>query len=527
MNNLQTKCRFLPKGYRKFNEAVQTYLTIFDTTNKSFFQAMRHHLSYLHLPLLASLFLLALLPACGGDQASKPNDKTAPPPTATPADNRPPTYLDGVYATSERAGQEIQNLFDDNPATGWQTLAGAGPDEGIMLYFAKPTPLQAVELTPLEGAFAEGAITQLYVNGQMDGSGAPGAKIELDPAAKPVRSLFIRFSTTGKEQTSTRKDGETDISMASFPQNASIGLADLKVYHASGQTLRLVPPTRIRGKISASSTLAPEAAYSPANLSDARKEFVWVEGNTTNSGEGEFLRFEFEQAVHITAVQVWNGYQRSEEHRKANARIRDFEFGANGSPAAAYTLGDYGSGQKVELKTPAQGNVFTLKIKSIYPGNRYKDLAVSDIVFYDGAQPFVLQSSLPAQYQTALRAQSAASPLAALLNRRISNSLQEPLGGIQQSIILRADGTFVLYSADIGEDGAESETLADGNWELLEADAQSARLKVFGKWYDMTLVAEYYKGSSQREVTKIFNDVLLIENGQLKGGKMIGTFYLK
>ena len=57
----------------------------------------------------------------------------------------------------------------------------------------------------------------------------------------------------------------------------------------------------------------------------------------------------------------------------------------NGQVAnTGYTLRDIRAGQKIELQSPAKGSAFELKIKSVYKGKRYKDLAISDIVFYDG-----------------------------------------------------------------------------------------------------------------------------------------------
>ena len=44
----------------------------------------------------------------------------------------------------------------------------------------------------------------------------------------------------------------------------------------------MVPPRRVKGKITASSTLEPQMAYHVEQLFDHRKEFVWVEGDKGN-----------------------------------------------------------------------------------------------------------------------------------------------------------------------------------------------------------------------------------------------------
>jgi hypothetical protein len=97
----------------------------------------------------------------------------------------------------------------------------------------------------------------------------------------------------------------------------------------------------------------------------------------------------------------------------------------------------------------------------------------------------------------------------------------------KQSLILRSDGTFVLYNQEDYDGDANTNTVADGNWEMLESNSQISKVKVFGKWNDVTKIVEYYKGTGKQDVTKIFNDVLTIDAAQVRGEKMIGTFYVK
>jgi hypothetical protein len=468
--------------------------------------------------------LLALL-SCGGEAPKTDNQQAAPAPQ-TAADNRPIVWLEGLYATSSAPVHEVYDLFDDDPSTGWQTLPGSGPDEGMMLYFSNAMPLQAVQLTPTQGSFqGENAFIQLYVNGALAGGGKPGEKIKTGD--KPVKSLYIRFVKTGLEQQAEREKDGVKVAIQSYPANTAIGIEAFAVYNDKGESLRLMPPGRVFGSLSASSTLEPAQAYSPANLFDARKEFVWAEGNKTGAGEGETLNFDFGEPVNISAIQIWNGYQRSDEHYAANARLRNFEFGASDGTAGSYTLRDTKAGQKIELGAPVKGRQFTLKINSVYPGSRYKDMVISEMVFFDGDRPFVLASRLPEENKAALRSRNGSSPLVQIFNRRISNLVEEAGVVTEQSIILRSDGTFVMYSNDMTPDGTESETLADGNWELLAADEANATIRVFGKWNNSTDFADYYRGNTSTNTTRIFSDELTTDGSMVKGKKMIGTFYVR
>lgn len=467
--------------------------------------------------------LIAGSVGCGID-SNAPSNIT---PQSLVNDTRPMVYLEGLYATSNAAGQEVQRLFDENAATGWQTQPGAGPDEGIMLYFRQPVPLSAVEITPETGSFtaengADTAQIVVYINGSIAGAGRPGTLIKTNN--QPAKSLYFRFESTGKETTGTSKIGDATVETSTFPANASIAIKAVNIYNAQSQNLRIVPPRQVRGRITASSTLAPEAAYSPANLFDAKKEFAWAEGNAAD-GTGETLRFELSEPVHLTAIQIWNGYQRSDEHFTGNTRLKDFTFGLMGSTGNTYHLQDNTTGQKIDFSAPLEGKNFEMTIQNTYPGKKYKDLAISEMVFYDGDQPFVVLPEQPVQFIRKNRDQAAPSPLSTLLDKRIYNIVKEGDVYTRQSLILRSDGTFVLYQTETYGDDQESKTLADGNWELQAADSQQATVKVFGKWNNLSQLMEYYEGSTKEAVTRIFKDIITIDNQTVTGEKMIGKFY--
>lgn len=472
---------------------------------------------------LQLLPILVFLCACGQEAAKKPaeNSDTSNNPAAS---NLPPaTYLEGLYATSTASGKGVENLFDANPATTWQTQPGAGPDEGFMLYFQEPMAIASVEIVAEEGNIAKVAAKvdlpiMIYTNGQIASSGNPNEQIAI-PQTAPVKSLYVRFYATGKEDHQTIKE---DLYRVAYPEDAFIAVSELKVLNTKGEVIRLAPPRALSGRVSASSTLAPESAYSPANLFDSRKEFVWVEG-AASSGEEEVLSFEFDQAVEITAIQIRNGYQRSDEHFLANARVKDFQFQEKSSQPRQYSLQDSKQGQKIELTQPEKGSAFELRIKSVYPGKKYKDLAISDIVFYNGNQPFVLHSSTTGKYKAELKTKASSSVIAAWLDKRIANYIEDGASSTTQSLILRSDGTFVMYSEAFSDGDPDMYSFADGNWELLS----KSQVKIFGNWTDLVDLPEYYQGVNQKSPSRIFSDVLNIDATKVVGTKMLGTFYLK
>lgn len=470
-------------------------------------------------------FLLPLLLICWACNSS-PSGPSAPlQPIAPVQDGRPSVYLEGIYATSTATGHPVESLFDTDPGTYWQTRAGAGPDEGIMLYFVNPLVLGSIQLLPTEGSFAEQDTTAsvaVYINGSLIGKGNPSARIAL-AGAEAAGALYVRFARTGREQARSTRKADAEVSISEFPASAAVGLQALRLFDGQQRELRLIPPQRISGTITASSSLAPVTAYGPEKLFDARKEFAWVEGNTAGNGVGEWLRCSFDQEVRITALRIWNGYQRSDEHLKANARVRSFSFGLQGTPGDLCNLPDQKASVLIRLPTPVSGRAVELNIREVYPGTKYKDLAISDLVFYDGDQPFVLENRAS---ESAAR-QAPPSPLTTLLDRPVYNRIEEGDVVTSQSLILRSDGTFVLYQDETYGDDAGSQTLADGNWELLESNASSATVKIFGRWNNLSQLLEYYEGSTPQQVTSIFSDRLTIDATTVTGQKMAGRFWLK
>lgn len=466
--------------------------------------------------------LLAFVAACGGDNSTGGSSLVEGASQAA----GPMAYLEGVYATSTALGHPVENLFDQNPSSIWRTQNGAGPNEGAMLYFAEPTQVSAVQAVSIEGGATvdSSILLSIYVNGMEAAFGYLNERIALKDAV--VKSLYVRIEATGLEETRTERRNDAMVTFSEFPANAYVGLQKFQVFNQGGTAWHLVPPKRISGRVEASSTLAPAAAYGPEKLFDARKEFAWVEGNAATAGEGETLTFRFDQPVRVTAIQIWDGYQRSEEHFTANARVKSFALGLGGGAMAEYTLADGSLPQKITLSAPLEGQVLAWRIADIFPGKKYKDLAISELLFFDGAQPFVLAAQPTNMTQGLAKGQTLPPVLQSLLNRPLVNEIIEGDVATAQSLILREDGTFVLYSTESFSEAVETEMLADGNWEWLgTGEDGTVRVKIFGKMNNLTQSMAYYQGTGAQRSTRIFSDVLEIDATSIKGNKNIGAFY--
>jgi len=443
-------------------------------------------------------------------------------------DDRVPLYLSGLYATSTAPGSDVRSVFDGNDNTIWETIAGAGPDEGIMLYFSEETYIKSIRI---ERVNEEGF--SIINSASFYGNGSPQIK-DLEvfdfSVSKEYLNVYLRFYTDQHVTTSASEienDYYDKIELERFDKNQKIGIKSIIIEGKDGE-YKIIPPRLVEGEVEATSTLNAESfAYDPSLLFDARKEFVWVEGAKGN-GEGEQLLFEFAEEVDIAGLQIWNGYQRSDSHFKSNARLKSFAFGEESKEAKSYQLIDESGMQTLKLDVPLKGKRFILEIESAFPGRSYKDLAISEILFVDkDGSLFGIESKRPMANREKILQAAKGTVLETLVDSRVFNEYfgnEDFPGSLTRSAILRSDGTFVLYSSEESEiSGSQYETIADGNWEILAADETTATLSVFGKFLDFSQLEMFYAGKTDAELSRIFRDKITIRDNTIKGEKLVSV----
>jgi hypothetical protein len=466
------------------------------------------------LPIYGLISAMVLFASCKDDKPSQATPQKEL--QSTKIDIRPVIWLEAVYATSVQDKLPIDNLFDADAETAWETSAGIGPEEGIMLRFQSNTAIGAILLEPI-AALAQGNVIA-YINGQALPAQSTTKPIEVQ---KLCKSIFLRFQAH-PEQLNFADSGVEKSRIGRFDPKLNFGLKSIQITDDQGIVLRIAPPKTVAAQLNASSTLAPEQAYGVHHLFDARKEFVYVEG-AKDLGEGQEVKCQFEEVQSITAIKIWNGYQRSANHYTQNARVRDFEFGANSGLMHTYTLNDDQADQKIELSAVATGQNFDLKIKTAVPGQKYTDLAISEILFFKDSVPFK-----PLIKTTDLSTQVSGFSKA-VLNQLIVNQTDLAIAGAykKHSIILRSDGSFVYYHDENYADGNAIRTVADGSWEELSSDAQSAKIKLFGNWVNTSKLTDIYEKTQNEQISQIFSDEILITTDRLSGKKFIPTMALK
>ena len=423
--------------------------------------------------------------------------------TATTATSAPDTeQLIGIYATSVNlpgAAYGPANLFDGSPAP-WATMPGADSMEGVMLYFASQNvSFDALEFTSAtDGSMRAVSKLKVFADGVDVGVAEAGTRFSFPQTADEwgVSSLYLKIEALAP------------VGGQSTP--APTAIQELRFFKG-GNEVRILPVAQVRGTVTASSSLAPEEAYSPLFLFDSRRDFGWAEGSP-GDGVGESLVFTFPASVTITGLWIWNGYQRSDRHFTSNARVKGFTFGADGGSSGRYTLKDMQGSQHIPLAAPLRGRRFTLRIDEAFPGAAYQDLVISELRFSDGKRVFTIDMSreLDAR-KRALIAGTRGTALEQVLDRTLA-------GRDGTAMALRSNGSFVVWTQ--GPGGTAAETVADGNWRILSADASRARISIFGRVRSLRETEDYYRNKVQAEMVRIFEDNLTVEPGRITGQKL-------
>lgn len=148
----------------------------------------------------------------------------------------------------------------------------------------------------------------------------------------------------------------------------------------------------IRG-VKASSELpaARGITYAAKNAHDFDPRTAWVEG-VGGDGEGEYLEYTFlfdqpdyDGRLGITTVILSNGYKKSRELWRANSRVKKMKMYVDGKARAFIDLLDRHEVQTIEIGKimfpPKKRTVIRFEILEVFPGEKYQDTAITDLVF--------------------------------------------------------------------------------------------------------------------------------------------------
>jgi len=146
--------------------------------------------------------------------------------------------------------------------------------------------------------------------------------------------------------------------------------------------------------IYASSELQEDSGinYAPKNAHDFNKNTAWVEGKA-DFGVGEFIAYCFDFSemegyngrLGVNRILLANGYKKNKRTWEDNSRVKQLKVYLNDKPYAIIDLLDSFEIQTIDLGEirfpPNTETILKFEITQVYQGARYKDTAISLLMF--------------------------------------------------------------------------------------------------------------------------------------------------
>jgi hypothetical protein len=367
-----------------------------------------------------------------------------------------PLRLQALVPTS---GSGAEHVVDKDVATGWKP-EGDPVDEGLILRWEKPATFEQVLVKACPGA------TPLAIEVEVNG------ETYCDPETPPAMEAECSFPEQKARTLSIQVIG------ASTRSAACVGTVQL---FNSGKPLELLPPRSVEGSIQASSVLEPTAAYAPAFLFDGRLDFGWAEG-AKGPGVGEWLTVTLAAPIELTALELWNGHQRSQEHFRKNARASQLSLTLDASPPVPLTVKDVSGAQVLKLPQPLKGRILRLKVDKAKAGPKFPDLVLSELLLVDPQGPLTVRTPELEQQRKELLAQVAGTGLEKIVDGRWRKRCEAETY-VVRTLKLRANRSFVFHDvvAETGKNSGEYDETVEGAWVVKKVEAPWTTVELFGR----------------------------------------------
>jgi len=227
-------------------------------------------------------------------------------------------------------------------------------------------------------------------------------------------------------------------------------------------------------EIKASSTLAhKDNKYVVIHVVDRQTDTSWVEGKT-GDGIGESITIILSKKTKIKNIQINNGYW-EEKYWSMNNRVKDIKIISDSGSSLIQTLKDIPGEQTITLPEEWEVKELTFLIQSVYPGSKWQDTALTEIII--GGIENSEVAKIADTSQPADTAESTDSSKVASADEDAAERIVQAAEGEDSfPITIWAEGfTFTLY-----EDGsvtAEGSGMAqcdmkfvEGTWDYTEDD---------------------------------------------------------
>ena len=425
--------------------------------------------------ILAALAISLTVVICFSQTKEKPKEKL-------------PTLI-AAYGTSYSETSSNPVFLLDPAFKGyWQPQSqDSGVNEGVYFQFLEPILINFIEVV-FEGDVIGKLTLQPSLNGQTQTRKSETRTLDKDKAGEEEVSEelteFYDITAVARMENDntvfTIKENNTNY-LNYTTKSIFLKIKDAQVLPKSksirifGQDVKtplsINIPLTPKAVVTASSVLTPEIAYSPENLFNSQLDMAWSTNGKETDGINQNVTVTFDNREEIGGIIIWNGYQRSDAHYKANGRIK--KLGVNGQTVQ---VNDAQGFQTILLPKKINTDKVTLTIEEIFKGEKYNDVLMSELRFLTAEGQIVLPQA---------KRVSAKLPISDVFKTDVTYiSLVKKVGGqnddsyndaTKDTLRIRSNGSFVLYRE--GEN--ESAGISEGNWEETEKN----KIRLFGKKY--------------------------------------------
>lgn len=135
--------------------------------------------------------------------------------------------------------------------------------------------------------------------------------------------------------------------------------------------------------VTASSVLPPDPEpYDPERTLDGDPRTAWnSDGNTLGAKGRPTLTYTFAEPVRVGRIEVLNGFQKDDRVFQRNCRVKTLVVTA-GEVSHTFALEDSTEPQVLTFDFGTATSSITLKVGDVYPGTKYRDIALSEVAFY-------------------------------------------------------------------------------------------------------------------------------------------------
>jgi hypothetical protein len=312
-------------------------------------------------------------------------------------------------------------------------------------------------------------------------------------------SYAASFDCTKEE---IQKIGSSGIHVIYILPEGGNGIEEISFFK-DGKKLEVVYPEPIRGEVTASSTLENYPAYS---LFDGSIDFAWVEGAKTD-GVGESFQIQLEEEIDLSGFEIFNGYQRLDALFQKNGSVTELLV-SNGKDSFTLPIEDKQGGQRIFFPKTLSGKNFQFKIQKVRPGMTWKDTVIAEIILLgEKGKRFTIIDQNAEKFKQNLISKINGTILSSLVNKAVFGDMSEG----RMDYVFRSNGSFVIWKDDVSE-----KRVLDGNWVLLDAGKEQAKIKIFGR--DHKVVTQVldsdspYSETTEEESTLIFSDTLNVSS---------------